>query len=248
MQKQTAIITWWTSGIGEEFAYQLAKKWYNIIIVWRNEKKWKQICRNLKKLNTLSQLWLADLSQIEEIKKIEEKIKKEKHISFLINSAGFGFTKKFLDQDINDRTNMLNVHNIATMRLTHTTGKIMKKQKYGNIINVSSLASFLQLGDSWYTSTKARIRIFSTNLFYEWKNYWIYVQALCPWFVKTNFFETAWTKKIPTLWLLDTATVVKKSLYTAKRWKSICIPWFINNILKILMQILPNNIIHKIIS
>ena len=244
-----ALITGGTSGIWEEFANQLAKNGYDIVIVGRNELRGLEICKQLeKKYSIKCQFLITDLSQKLWLKIIEEYIKNLKNLDFLVNAAGFGFKESFLDGDIDKWEDMIFVHNTVTMRLSYLAWQIMKQNKTWNIINISSLASFLRVWDPLYASTKAFVRYFSINIHYDWKKYWVYVQALCPGFVKTNFFSNAWVNKTPKLWLLDTAKVVKTSLDYVNRKKAICVPGFISKCLKILMQILPNWLIYKIIS
>jgi len=244
-----AIITGWTSWIWEEFANQLAKNSYDIVIVWRNESRGLKICGQLNKQYWIKcQLLIADLSNKSGLDIIEKYINSLNSLDYLVNAAWFWFRESFLDWDIDKREDMIFVHNTVTMRLSYLAGQIMKKNNTWNIINISSLASFLWAGDPLYASTKSFVRYFSTNIHYDRKKYWIYVQALCPWFVKTNFFVNAWVKNTPQLWLLNTTQVVKTSLNYAKRKRAICVPWFINKCLRILIQIMPNWLTYKIIG
>ena len=236
-----ALITGGTSWIWEEFANQLAKQWYDITIVGRNKLGGMEICEKLEKEYSIKCRFLeADLTQRTWLKIIEDYIQSLTSLDFLVNGAGFWFKENFLDWNIDKREDMIFVHNTVVMRLSYLAGIIMKKNNTWNIINISSLASFLRVGDPLYSSTKAFVRYFSTNIHYEWKKYWVYVQALCPGFVKTNFFSNAWVSTTPKLGLLDTSYVVKISLQYVKRKKVICVPWFISKCLKILIQIVPN--------
>lgn len=249
MLKHLAIITGGTSGIWEEFAKQLAKEGHDIVIIWRNELRWLEICKQLEKQYWIEcHLLIADLSKKSWLDIVENYMKNLKNLYFLVNAAGFWFNEDFLDCDIDKREDMIFVHNTVTMRLSYLAGKIMKKSETWNIINISSLASFLHVGDPLYASTKAFVRYFSLNIYYDRKKYWIYVQALCPWFVKTNFFSNAWAATTPKLWLLNTTQVVKTSLNYAKRGKAICVPWFVSKCLNILIQIVPDSLSYKIIK
>ncbi|MFZ2150716.1 MAG: SDR family NAD(P)-dependent oxidoreductase [Candidatus Absconditicoccaceae bacterium] len=244
-----ALITGGTSGIGKEFANQLAQQGYNIIIVGRDNIRGLEICKQLEKNYGIKcQLMIADLSKESGLKIVEEKINSLNSLDFLVNAAGFGFKENFLDGNIDKWQDMIFVHNTVTMRLSYLAGHIMKQNNKGNIINISSLASFLSVGDPLYASTKAFVRYFSTNIHYDWKKYGVYVQALCPGFVETNFFVNAGVDKTPQLGLLTTNQVVKVSLKYVNKKKAICVPGFISKCLKILIQILPNSLIYKILS
>lgn len=244
-----ALITGGTSGIWEEFSNQLAQQGYNIIIIGRNNIRGLAICERLEKQYLVKCLFLhADLTQHAWLKFVEDYIQSLESLDFLVNGAGFGFNETFLEGDIDKRQDMIFVHNTVTMRLSYIAGKIMKKNNTWNIINISSLASFLSVWDPLYASTKAFVRYFSTNIHYEWKKYWVYVQALCPGFVKTNFFANAWVDKTPQLWLLESSDVVRTSLRYAQRKKVICVPWFVSKCLRILLQIMPDWLSYKIIN
>lgn len=244
-----ALITGGTSGIGAEFANQLAKQGFDITIVWRNKIRAMEICQKLIDRYSVNCKFLeADLANHFWLKIVEDYVKSLKSLDYLVNWAGFGFNEFFMDWDINKWEEMIFVHNTVLMRLSYLAAKVMKKNNSWTIINISSLASFLSVGDPLYASTKAFVRYFSINLHYEFKKYWIYVQALCPGFVKTNFFANAWLDKTPELWLLDTKQVVKVSLKYVNKKKVICVPGFVNNVLKILIQIMPNSLIYKILS
>jgi short-subunit dehydrogenase len=85
---------------------------------------------------------------------------------------------------------MAMVHDIASMRLTYQALKIIKKRKKGSIINVSSLAALLALGNNpVYAASKVFLNSFSQNLYRIYKQDDIYVQALCPGFTATNFYQ-----------------------------------------------------------
>lgn len=244
-----ALITGGTSGIGEEFANQLAQQGYDIAIVGRNQLRGMEICKRLEKYYSVKCIFLeADLTQRAWLKIVEDYLQSLGNLDFLINGAGFGFNENFLDWDIDKREDMIFVHTTVLMRLSYLAATVMKKNHSWNIINISSLASFLRVGDPLYSSTKAFVRYFSINIHYELKKYWIYVQVLCPGFVKTNFFTTAWVHKTPQLWLLERSDVVRASLRYAQRKKVICVPWFVSKCLKILLQIVPDWLSYKIIN
>ena len=131
---------------------------------------------------------LLDMSKKDELKQLEAEIAKIGDLEILINCAGYGINKDFIQEDIQKREDMVTVHDIASMRLSYQALKIMKKRGHGNIIHVSSLASLLALGNNpVYAASKIFLNSFSQNLYRIYKDYGIYVQSLCPGFTATNF-------------------------------------------------------------
>ncbi len=248
--KKIAVITWWTSGIGAEFAYQLAKNGYTTItLVGRNQNKAQHVIKKLKNIAPEEEytFFSTDLSQQGNIGKLIKYITNLPKIDLLINNAGFGHGKSFTQAERMIRDSSIMVHVMATMQLSYTALKKMETQHYGNIINVSSLASFLGVGAPIYTATKWFIRQFSENLYYEYKEKNIYIQALCPWYIKTDFFNTAHITT-PKHLIISAEKLVQYSLEAMKKKKSVCIPWKMNKVLRFFLRLLPNSRVFRIIK
>jgi len=131
---------------------------------------------------------VCDLAYKEQVHALEKTIADIGNLEILVNCAGYGINKDFIDDDIQKREDMITVHDLATMRLTYQALKIMKKRNHGSIINVSSLAAMLILGNNpIYAASKMFLHSFSQNLYRIYKSNNIYIQSLCPGFTATNF-------------------------------------------------------------
>jgi short-subunit dehydrogenase len=243
--KPVALVTGASSGIGAAFARRLSALGYRCILVARRRDKLEQLAGALGDAEVLA----ADLAVDAELLRVEERIKSEPALEFLVNNAGFGTMQTFLDSELAAQDRMHRVHVMATMRLTHAALKGMVERRQGNIINVSSVAAFFQNPKSVsYCSTKAWINSFTESLFVELKGMRspVRVQALCPGFTRTEFHEVLGldTSPIPkSLWATGDQ-IVEESLRGLRANRVIVIPGWRYRLLIRLNQCLPRPVAH----
>ncbi len=186
----TALITGASSGIGREFARQLAGRASAIALVARREDRLHEL-RDELKANV--HVFAADLSQESEIARLGDWLDQEKiSINLLINNAGFGDYGKFAESDPRAVREMLAVNTVALSMLTRRLLPAMLAQKRGGILNVSSIASFLPIaGFAVYAASKAYVTSFSEALRSELRGSGVTVTTLCPGPVHTEFGRVA---------------------------------------------------------
>jgi len=253
MQNKYAIVTGATSGIGKEFALAFAKKRLNLLITGRREDLLQRFALNLtKKYGVKVIVSIGDLSEKEYLDNLCEKIKELEDIEYLVNNAGYGNRDSFFEDNFETQEKMLNVHIYALTKIVHTVGKIYKKQNYGNIINVSSLASFFPIPTGeFYASTKMFINSFSESIYIDLRDNNIKVQSLCPGFTYTDFHrklnieDNKRKDKFLIRWM-TTKEVVEISLKKLKnKDKVIVVPGKTNYILYLISKILPKWLYYK---
>lgn len=244
--KWTVVITWGSSGIGAGFAREFAEQWYNLLLVSKDKAQMGTFVKYLKVLFPVDiSSMIIDLSKPTQLVQLEETISKIHDLEILINCAWYGINKDFLNTNIQVWEDMVNVHDMAAMRLSYQALKIMKKRKHGSIIHVSSLASLLAIGNNpVYAASKIFLNSFSENLHRIYKDYWIYTQSLCPGFTDTNFAKAWWfTFKGKSM---SVEKVIRSSLSCMKKQKLICIPWRKNKLILTVYHLLPRARSHKI--
>jgi uncharacterized protein len=225
-----ALITGASSGIGAAFAHRLAQEGYSLLLVARRREKLDALAHELsQRYGTRADVLAADLSQAEEVARVEQRIARL-DLSILVNNAGFGSNKPLAESDLTDQVAMLNLHVLATMRLCRAALPGMIARGRGAIINVSSISAFFPLpGDVNYPASKAYINTFSQALQAEVAGQGIRVQALCPGFTHTEFHSTSimsdfQKSRIPgSLWMTAEA-VVAESLHCLAHDQVICVP------------------------
>jgi short-subunit dehydrogenase len=220
-----ALVTGASSGIGEVFARKLAGKGYHIILVARRKERLAKLATELPSAEAL----VADLSKDSDLHAVAHRLTAEPNLEFLVNNAGFGIPGNYHATDVDAQEKMHRLHIIATGRLTHAALRGMVERSKGSIINVSSVAGFLQAPSSvTYNASKAWINSFTTGLYLELKSIHspVRVQALCPGFTHTEFQETAGVDRatIPKILWMSTEDVVDASLRGLERDKLFVIP------------------------
>mgnify|MGYP006241311987 CR=1 FL=1 len=134
-----ALITGGNSGIGAEFAEQLAKKGLNIVIVARREELLNKKASDLrKKYNVEVKTITADLSKIEQIEKVV-KTCELLDVGLIIPNAGMETHGTFPKLDLAKEIMSINLNVTSTMALTHHFVKKMIPRKRGGVILVASL-------------------------------------------------------------------------------------------------------------
>ena len=193
-----AMITGASSGIGREFARQLARKGYSLILVARREIRLKKLAEELEKYGSNTKIIAADLSQPAECVRVIKETA-ELPIKIFINNAGFGACGNFTDTDAETELQMIDVNVKAMHLLMKLMLKKMERQgKSGYILNVASSAGLLPAGPfmATYYATKAYMVSLTRAVAAEQrsKRSHIYVGALCPGPVDTEFNDVAKVK------------------------------------------------------
>lgn len=245
--KKTALITGATSGLGYEFVQLLAKEQYNLIVVARNEEKLLSIKSEfpLLKVTTIP----MDLSKTGSVKKMVEEIQeKGLQVDVLINNAGFGLLGKFDELNVEKQLEMIQLNISALTELTHAFLPQMKKQKFGQIMNVASTAAF-QPGPMMavYYATKAYVLSFSEALVEELAGTGVTVTTLCPGATKTNFGSVANVEKTKMFSnAMDATTVAALGYNGMKNGKRVVITGSSNKIGATAAKFLPRSTAAKI--
>ncbi len=197
MNKEYAIVTGASSGIGTDFATQLAKKGYHLILVARRTERLESLKQEILKTEQLDiHVVSLDLSMPDSSNKLLQYTQQNNlKVSVLINNAGFGTSGKFLVTPIEKTIEMLQLNIVTLTTLTYLFGKEMMKNKNGYILQVSSVGAFQPSPYfAAYSATKAYVMLFSEALDFELKNSGVSVTTLYPGATKTEFFDVAKVK------------------------------------------------------
>jgi uncharacterized protein len=186
---KTALVTGPTAGIGKSFAHQLAGQGHDLVLVARDRARLESEAAELTSTYDVSvEVLPADLGDREQLAVVEARLADAaRPIDLLVNNAGFGLKRRFLDNPVDDEQAMLDVLVTAVMRLSHAALLPMAERGSGGIINVSSVASFLPRGS--YSAAKAWVNSFSEWAAYEYRDSGVTITCLCPGFTKTEFHE-----------------------------------------------------------
>jgi len=188
---QVALITGCSSGIGYETALMLGRNGFRTFATMRNTKKSDSLQEIIRKEGLDVSIQQLDVNDNASIENTINNIKNEANrIDVLINNAGFGLVGFFEDLTLDEIRDQFETNFFGILNITRKIIPIMRLQKSGTIINISSGAGQVGFpGISAYVSTKFAIEGFSESLMYELLPYGIKVVIIEPGVIKTNFFR-----------------------------------------------------------
>ena len=243
-----ALITGATAGIGAQYARLLAREGFDLILVARDEKRLSATAKDLsKEFGIKVELLAADLTKPVQLEKVRKRLSDaQKPVDVLINNAGFGINKSFLESDINAEQDLLDVLVTAPMRLTHAVLPVMLKRNSGIIVNVSSVASWIAGGT--YSAAKSYLTVLTESLHTELRSTKVKISALCPGFTRTEFHQRGRMKMkgLPNFMWLSAEKVVEKSWRDANAGKVISIPGWQYLILSSISRFGPRPMVRRI--
>ncbi len=221
-----ALVTGPTSGIGLSFARALAARGHDLVLVARNEQRLAETADELRSTYGVAvEVLPADLVDRAQLAKVEARLAdRGEPVRLLVNNAGFGLRGRFLDNDLAREQDQLDVLVTAVMRLTHAALGAMLAEGRGQIVNVSSMAGFLQRGS--YSAAKSYVTKLSQWAHHEYAGQGVQVMAVCPGFVRTEFHQRLGsdTDSAPRLLWLDPDRVVAEALVDLDAGRALSIP------------------------
>lgn len=242
-----ALVTGGTSGIGAAFSRQLAARGYDLVLVARSEGRLAEMATEIRAMGRSVEILPADLADRADVARVAARLEDpSRPIDFLVNNAGFGIHAKLTDPDIAAHDRAFEVMCRAVLVLSGAAARGMLPRGAGSIINVSSTAGFITMGN--YSAIKAWVTSFTEGLAVELHGSGIHVTALCPGWVRTEFHQRAGisASSIPNSLWLDAEQLVKAGLRDSERGKVISIPTVRYRVLMWLARHAPKSAIRKV--
>jgi NAD(P)-dependent dehydrogenase (short-subunit alcohol dehydrogenase family) len=192
-QGKVAVVTGSSSGIGFETSLLLARKGFSTYATMRNLNKSQKINDITEKENLPLKVLQLDVTDDRSVKDAIRQIADESsRIDVLVNNAGYGLMGAVEDLSIDEFKSQFETNFFGVIRVTKEVIPIMRNQKNGNIINVSSVGGKIGIPlNSAYISSKFALEGLSESMRYELEQFGIDVILIEPGVVKTNFFENA---------------------------------------------------------
>ena len=189
--KQVAIITGCSSGIGYETSILLAKNGFKTYATMRNTDKGNKLKEIAEKENVDLKIIKLDVTDDHSIKNaIKEIVQETNRIDVLVNNAGNNIAGAVEDLSIEEFKEQFETNFFGLIRVTKEVLPIMRKQRMGIIVNVSSIVGKMAIPlNSAYVSSKFAVEGFSESIRYELEDFGIKVILIEPGVIKSNFYE-----------------------------------------------------------
>ena len=190
--ENVALVTGCSSGIGLETAVALAREGHFTFATMRNLKKVETLEKIVKDENLPISILELDVDNKESMDNAIEKIIEQKgRIDTLVNNAGWGMWGTVEDVSIDEFKEQFETNFFSIVRMIQKIAPIMRKQKSGSIVNVSSVAGRIGFPVSpAYISSKFALEGLSECLRFELSPFGINVITIEPGVIKTNFFDS----------------------------------------------------------
>jgi 3-oxoacyl-[acyl-carrier protein] reductase len=191
LKDKNALITGAGQGIGKEIAIRMAEEGANIIIADINLETAEATAEEIKPLGTKCIAFRLDVSKEDEVVSLFETIKKEfGRLDILVNNAGITRDSLIMRMKDEDWEAVINVNLKGTFLCSKEAVKLMVKQQYGKIINISSVVAFMgNPGQVNYSASKAGIIGLTKTIAKEYATRGIRVNAVAPGFIHTSMTD-----------------------------------------------------------
>ena len=188
-QQKVAIVTGSSSGIGYATSLLLARNGFHTYATMRNIGRSADVHEIAYKERLPLEVIQLDVNDDASIRDSIEKVESEnERIDVLVNNAGYGLVGAFEDLSVEEIKSQFETNFFGVIRLTQQVLPIMRKQKSGTIVNISSGAGRIGFpGMSAYVSSKFALEGLSESMSYELEPFGIKVVIIEPGVIRTNF-------------------------------------------------------------
>jgi hypothetical protein len=181
---RSALVTGASSGIGAEFARDLASRGCDLVLVARRADRLERLAAELATVRV--EVIAADLTSDDGVQQVEKRLV-DSPVELLVNNAGVATSGPFADTDLDEQDRLVRLNVVALMRLTRAALPPMVASQHGGVLNVSSLASDQPLkGFASYTASKAYVNAFTESIAAEVRPKGVHVTLLKPGYVWTE--------------------------------------------------------------
>lgn len=247
-----ALVTGGSSGMGLEYARQLAARGYDLLLVSNQQAALEQAADDLHdQFGVRTMARYQDLSSVAAADELLAFcVAHSLEIEVLINNAGMFFFEELHPENEAKALKMLQLHVYTPTRLCILFGEAMKHRGQGYILNVSSMAAKLPCpGIAVYSATKAYLKSFSKSLYFEMRPYGVGVTTVCPAAIATPLYKLkpSMMRLGVKVGLIGTPQwLVRRALRRMFKKRRVVKPGFMNYYLPPLIALLPKWLVAKL--
>lgn len=246
-----AIVTGASSGMGREFVKQICYLYKGLDEIWVIARRKDRLEELKEKVNTKIRVFEGDLLRADIYEMVSAALEENTpDIRMLVNAAGFGKVGNVKEIPCEDQVQMVQLNCGALTRMTKICLSHMSKGS--RIVNVASASAFCPQPEfSVYAATKSYVLSFSRSLRAELSNEGIYVTAVCPGPVETEFFLVSGKKEnngMKDSVMAKPAAVVKQALLDARDGKAVSVYGVPMKLSRIATKIIPHSVILEVMK
>lgn len=190
--KQFAVVTGASSGIGYELAKQFAQNGFDLLIAASSDRL-NAAAQRLQELGATVEIVQTDLATHDGVHKLISAIQSSgRPVDAIAINAGVGVSGRFIETDLGEELKMVELNVISTLHIAKYVVKDMVARRSGRILFTASIAGTMPTPyEAVYGATKAFVRSLSQSLREELKDTGVSVTALMPGATETDFFHRA---------------------------------------------------------
>ena len=224
----TALVTGASSGIGAIYAERLAARGFDLLLVARDEPRLEAAASKLRAEHGIQvEVLKADLTQKDDVLKLEQRLRSDSSISLLLNNAGVASDGLLANADLDQLERLIQLNVTTVTRLASSAAASFAKAGRGTIINIASVvALFPERFNATYSASKAYVLSLTQSLNAELDGTGVKVQAVLPGVTRTEIWERSGidASQIPADMVMEAGEMVDASLSGLDQGELITIP------------------------
>jgi short-subunit dehydrogenase len=224
----TALVTGASSGIGAIYAERLAARGFDLLLVARDQERLEAAATRLRAEHGVQvEVLKADLTQKDEVLKLEQRLRRDSSISLLLNNAGVASDGLLANADMDQLERLIQLNVTTVTRLASAAAASFAKAGRGTIINIASVvALFPERFNATYSASKAYVLSLTQSLNAELEGTGVKVQAVLPGVTRTEIFERSGfdATQIPADMVMEANDMVDAALSGLDQGELITIP------------------------
>jgi short-subunit dehydrogenase len=224
----TALVTGASSGIGAIYAERLAARGFDLLLVARDEQRLEAAASNLRVEHGVQvEVLKADLTQRDDVLKVEQRLRSDSSISVLLNNAGVAADGLLANADMEQLEKLIQLNVTTVTRLASAAAASFAKAGRGSIINIASVvALFPERFNATYSASKAYVLSLTQSLNAELDGTGVKVQAVLPGVTRTEIWERSGidASQIPADMVMEAGEMVDAALSGLDQGELVTIP------------------------
>jgi uncharacterized protein len=194
-----AVVTGASSGIGHLLALRLAQKGARVALIARRTERLEALAAEIAKAKGEAIVVPCDVADHAQVKAAAQQVlERFGNVDLLVNNAGYGHHRRFLDWDVEDMERMMRVNYFGALYWTKALLPQMVARRSGCVIFVASVAGKLGVPEeSAYAASKFAMVGLAEALSYEVEDAGVHVLTVCPGTIRAEFFDDEALARMP---------------------------------------------------